>query len=156
MQQWFDAYGESHQNPTNKLVHWICVPLIFYSIIGLLASIPSDYLKAPFSPELQPYVHWGTVLVLLGLIFYMVHSVTILIGVLLYSLLCLQIVVWFGALSTPLWLSSLIIFAAAWIGQFYGHKVEGKKPSFFQDVQFLLIGPAWLIHFIYKKVGIRY
>lgn len=156
MQQWFDAYGESHQNPTNKLVHWICVPLIFYSIIGLLASIPADYLKAPFSPELQPYIHWGTVLVLLGLIFYLVHSLTILVGVLLYSLLCLQAVVWFQNLSMPLWLSSLIIFVAAWIGQFVGHKIEGKKPSFFQDIQFLLIGPAWLIHFIYKKVGIRY
>jgi uncharacterized membrane protein YGL010W len=56
----------------------------------------------------------------------------------------------------PLWLVSLVIFAVAWIGQFYGHKVEGKKPSFFKDIQFLLIGPAWLMHFVYKKLGIPY
>jgi len=53
------------------------------------------------------------------------------------------------------WRLSLAIFIVAWIGQFIGHKIEGKKPSFFEDLQFLLIGPAWLLHFIYKKVGIR-
>ena len=57
---------------------------------------------------------------------------------------------------TELWKVSLIIFIIAWIGQFIGHKIEGKKPSFFQDIQFLLIGPAWLIGFIYRRFNIRY
>jgi uncharacterized membrane protein YGL010W len=56
----------------------------------------------------------------------------------------------------PLWAVSLIIFTGAWIGQFVGHKIEGKKPSFFKDLQFLLIGPAWLLSFIYRKIGITY
>jgi uncharacterized membrane protein YGL010W len=56
----------------------------------------------------------------------------------------------------PLWLVSVIIFVIAWIGQFYGHKIEGKKPSFLKDVQFLMIGPAWLMHFVYRKLGIPY
>lgn len=155
MQQWFDAYGESHQNPVNKTIHWFCVPLIFYSIIGLLASIPHGFLDAFFASALHPYIHWGTVLVLIGLIFYLLHSLSILIGVAVYSAICLLAVQWFSTLAMPLWLSSLIIFVAAWIGQFYGHKIEGKKPSFFKDLQFLLIGPAWLLHFIYKKAGIR-
>jgi len=61
-----------------------------------------------------------------------------------------------GAQGYPLWAVSLGIFALAWIGQFYGHKIEGKKPSFFKDLQFLLIGPAWLMHFVYKKMRIPY
>jgi uncharacterized membrane protein YGL010W len=61
-----------------------------------------------------------------------------------------------GAISIDLWAISLIIFALAWIFQFVGHKIEGKKPSFFKDVQFLLIGPAWLMHFVYKKLNISY
>jgi uncharacterized membrane protein YGL010W len=74
----------------------------------------------------------------------------------LFGALCL-----FGArvvagLGYPMWAVSLGIFVLAWIGQFYGHKVEGKKPSFFKDLQFLLIGPAWLMHFVYKKIGIPY
>ena len=50
----------------------------------------------------------------------------------------------------------LLTFIIAWVGQFIGHKIEGQKPSFFEDLQFLLIGPAWLISFIYKKIGIKY
>jgi len=56
----------------------------------------------------------------------------------------------------PLWAIAVIVFALAWVGQFYGHKVEGKKPSFLKDIQFLLIGPAWLMHFIYRRLGITY
>jgi uncharacterized membrane protein YGL010W len=56
----------------------------------------------------------------------------------------------------PVWQTSLGLFVLAWIGQFIGHKIEGKKPSFFKDVVFLLIGPAWLMHFIYKKLDIAY
>ena len=54
------------------------------------------------------------------------------------------------------WLVCAVIFVLAWIGQFIGHKIEGKKPSFLEDVKFLLIGPIWLLHFICKKIGIRY
>ena len=39
VQQWINEYAESHQNPINVKIHWICVPLIMLSIIGLLANI---------------------------------------------------------------------------------------------------------------------
>ncbi|MDX5481900.1 MAG: DUF962 domain-containing protein [Hymenobacteraceae bacterium] len=157
MQQWFDEYGQSHRNHTNKLIHWVCVPLIFFSIIALLASIPSGALKEPFPPQVQPYMHFGTVVVLLGLLFYLRLSFTMFLGM---ALVC-AVVLWAvqvvdTAFDTPLWLIALVIFVLAWIGQFYGHKVEGKKPSFFKDLQFLLIGPAWLLGFIYRKLGIPY
>ena len=58
--------------------------------------------------------------------------------------------------ALPLWQTCLIVFVLAWIGQFYGHKVEGQKPSFFEDLQYLMIGPAWLMSFIYGKFGIKY
>ena len=56
----------------------------------------------------------------------------------------------------PLWLSSIVAFVILWIMQFVGHHIEGKKPSFFKDIQFLLIGPAWVIGFIYDRLGIDY
>jgi uncharacterized membrane protein YGL010W len=75
----------------------------------------------------------------------------IVIGILLYAGYLMAILV-----PLPLWATSLILFSIAWVGQFWGHKVEGKKPSFLKDVQFLLIGPVWLLSFIYRKLGIRY
>ena len=88
-------------------------------------------------------------------IYYISLSKTLWIGLLLFALLCLWLcqMIEQADFIQP-WLLYLVIFVVAWIGQFYGHKVEGKKPSFFKDIQFLMIGPAWLMSFIYKKLGI--
>ena len=163
MQEWLDAYGESHQNKTNKLIHWVCVPIIFFNVIGLLASVPNDMFTSILGDSnfLSPYMHFGTVIIILGGIFYLRLSFKMFIGILIWSLFCLWGNEQLSHLTIagnviPLWQSSLILFILAWIGQFIGHKIEGEKPSFFEDLQFLMIGPAWLIAFIYKKIGISY
>jgi len=151
-----NEYGESHQDETNKAIHWICVPLIFFSIVGLIASIPSEGLQRFIGPD-SPYANWAGIVLALILIYYVTISIPLSVGMLLFGVLCLfgvNLISKFGI--APLWLICIVIFILAWIGQFYGHKVEGKKPSFFKDVQFLLIGPAWLMHFIYKRLGIPY
>lgn len=149
-------YGESHQDHTNKIIHWICVPLIFFSIVGLIASIPSEGVQRFLGPG-NPYANWAAVVLILVLIYYVSLSVPLSVGMMLFGVLCLYIARIISQSDVaPLWLVSLIVFVVAWIGQFYGHKVEGKKPSFLKDIEFLLIGPAWLMHFIYRKLGIPY
>ena len=149
-------YGESHQDETNKIIHWICVPLIFFSVVGLIASIPSESVQR-FLGEGNPYANWAAVVLILVLIYYVSLSIPLSIGMMLFIVLCLY---WVRLIVqsdiAPLWLVSIIVFVVGWIGQFFGHKVEGKNPSFLKDVQFLLIGPAWLLHFIYRKLGIPY
>lgn len=154
--QLLSEYGESHQNATNKAIHWICVPAIFFSIVGLIASIPSGPVQALLG-EGNPYANWATVILIIVIAYYVTLSIWLTVGMTLFSLACIVLAAKLATLSiAPLWAISLTIFVVAWIGQFYGHKVEGKKPSFFKDVQFLMIGPAWLMHFIYKKLGIPY
>lgn len=147
--EWLSEYGESHTNKTNKFIHWICVPVIFFSVVGLLYGI-----KLP--------VHWeghalNAAMIVTGLVilYYLKLSPSLAIGMLLFSTFCLFIahLIERSAIM-PLWLFCVILFVLAWIGQFYGHKIEGKKPSFLKDLQFLMIGPAWLMSFIYKKIGI--
>jgi uncharacterized membrane protein YGL010W len=149
IQQWLNEYGESHQDHTNKTIHWICVPAIFFSITGLLYSI-----KLPFTISgLQLNV--AMIVLMLIVFYYLSLSKTLWVGLFLFAVFCIRLC-WFIERSgiLPLWLFSVIVFVLAWIGQFYGHKIEGKKPSFLKDIQFLLIGPAWLMSFIYKKLGI--
>jgi uncharacterized membrane protein YGL010W len=148
-------YGESHQNGINKTIHWICVPLIFFSVIGLIASIPAYPLQVLLG-DFNPYANWATVVFILTIAYYLSLSVPLAIGMAFFGIFCLMLVRIISMMDIPLWLMSLIIFVVAWIGQFYGHKIEGKKPSFLKDIQFLLIGPAWLMHFIYKSLGIPY
>ena len=150
--QWLSEYGESHTNATNKLIHWICVPAIFFSITGLLYSI-----KLPLLITGNLLLNVAMIALSLTTIYYLALSIKIGIGMLLFGCICLVICYIIEVfLPFPLWLFSIILFVLAWIGQFYGHKVEGKKPSFFKDIQFLLIGPMWLMSFVYKKIGITF
>lgn len=151
IQQWLSEYGESHQNVTNKTIHWICVPAIFFSIVGLLFSIK---LGVMLTPALELNV--AIIVLLLVVLYYVRLSPSLAVGMLLFSLACLAIAQQIESSGAKLWLVCTIVFVLAWIGQFFGHKVEGKKPSFLKDIQFLMIGPAWLMSFIYKKLGIGY
>lgn len=154
--QLLSEYGESHQNATNKAIHWICVPLIFFSVVSLIFSIPSGLVQTVLG-EGNVYANWATITMIVLMVYYVTLSIPLSIGMFLFGTLCLVMAKSIMQLQVaPLWVIALTIFVLAWIGQFYGHKVEGKKPSFFKDLQFLLIGPAWLMHFIYKKFGIPY
>jgi len=155
--EWFDAYGESHQNPTNKAIHWVCVPVILFATVGLFWSIPRLGMDDVLPGGAAPYLNWGSLLVLGSLIFYARLSYVLALGmgvvsaVVIAGLLAIE-----SASSMPLWQVCTIVFVLAWIGQFIGHKIEGKKPSFFEDLQFLMIGPIWLLGFIYRKLDIAY
>jgi uncharacterized membrane protein YGL010W len=146
-------YGESHRNPWNKFIHWICVPAIVWTVVALLWSIP---FPAALQSDIVP-VNWASLALLLAQIYYFRLSMSLGLGLLLYNVLMLWLTVLVDATSPwPLWQVALAVFILAWIGQFIGHVIEGKRPSFFKDVQFLLIGPAWLMAFIYRLLGISY
>ncbi len=148
-----EHYGESHQNATNKLVHWVCVPTIVFSVLGLFYSIP-------FPIEKTWLLNWAGVFMAACMVYYFVLSVPLALGMAFVSAAML-----FGnhAIAQSVGGSASghlkivgTAFVAAWIVQFIGHKIEGKKPSFLEDVQYLMIGPVWLLSFIYQKIGVRY
>ena len=149
--QLLDKYGESHQNHTNKMIHWICVPAIMFSLLGLLYQIPFPL------AEKGLFTNWAAVFLAFALIYYLRLSIPMFLGFIVVGGLLLWGIhnVSVAAGGNAGWVM-LGIFVVAWIGQFIGHKIEGKKPSFLQDLQFLLIGPAWLLHFIYDQLGVRY
>lgn len=144
-----EEYGVSHKNPVNKLIHWICVPLIILSIIFLLGAIPA--------PEIMSNkgLNWSFIVMGAALFYYMFLSTSLAIGMLIvFFMMSIIFEIVLESTSYPIWGIGLTIFVLAWIGQFYGHKIEGKKPSFLKDVQFLLIGPLWLLNSLYKQLGI--
>jgi len=151
--QLLEKYGESHTNLTNKFIHWICVPSIMFSMLMLIFCIP-------FFVDRSFWMNWAMVILILAWVYYARLSMTMLFGfiviggLMMWGIVSLYALTDYDAGKLSLW--ALIIFVVAWIGQFIGHKIEGKKPSFLEDLQFLLIGPAWLMHFIFKKMGIQY
>jgi uncharacterized membrane protein YGL010W len=150
---WFAAYGESHQHPTNELIHWICVPAIFACVLGFISLLPvPEALSDRFS-----WFNWTHAAIALASLFYLRLSPAIAAGMLAFMALCnLLLVVAEMFVSVPMWWIYGGVFVVAWIGQFIGHHVEGRRPSFLHDVVFLLIGPAWLLSRAYRKVGQKY
>jgi len=134
----FERYGESHRHPTNKAIHWICVPLIAWSLLALLwaASPAAAY-----------------ALIGLSFVFYLTLSFALAMGMLAVAALMVAPLALGGAALLPV---AAGLFVAAWIGQFIGHRIEGRKPSFLEDLRFLLVGPAWLLHLVYRRLGVPY
>lgn len=145
---WLAEYGASHENHANKILHWICVPLIMLSLVAMLAAIPR-----PAAFPASPWLHWGTVLLAAALAYYFILAPRLALGVVVLGIALLLATRGLAQLPWPLAASGAVIFAVAWIGQFVGHHFEGKRPAFFKDLQFLLIGPLWLLAWIYRRCG---
>lgn len=142
-------YGESHRNETNKAIHWICVPVIVWTVMAGFYVLPQ-----PAFMQALPWLNWLTLVLAGALVYYLVLSPTLAIGVAAYALVSYGIILALETAGLVLWQVALVLFVLAWLGQFWGHKIEGKKPSFFKDIQFLLIGPAWLLSFLYRRLGL--
>jgi uncharacterized membrane protein YGL010W len=149
---WLGEYAVSHQNPINKLLHWICVPAIVLAVMGLLWATPVPAVFAALSPRLN----WAVVVAAAAIVYYLLLSRRLAVGIALAFAGLLLLTQALTRLPWPLWQSSLVIFVVAWIGQFVGHLAEGRRPSFFKDVQFLLIGPLWLLASAYRRLRLRY
>jgi uncharacterized membrane protein YGL010W len=134
-----EAYSVSHRNHTNELIHVVCVPAIVFSLLGLLWAVH------PLAAFL---------VVAISLAYYVRLSVPLALGMLLMSGAMLVLL----ALIPPsrLLLVSVVVFVLAWIGQFIGHGIEGRKPSFLDDLRFLLIGPLFVLGYLYRRARIAY
>jgi uncharacterized membrane protein YGL010W len=150
--EWLAEYGDSHRNPTNKLLHWLCVPVIVLSVLGFVWALPAPEAFA----RLSPWLNWATLVIAAGLVYYAAMSPRLALGMLPVMAAMVWLLARLDALATPLWLICAVAFVVAWIGQFIGHAIEGRRPSFFKDLQFLMIGPLWLLSFVYQRLGFRY
>jgi uncharacterized membrane protein YGL010W len=131
-------YGESHRDPRNELIHCVAIPLIMLSLIGLLFAI-------------HPWVAYGFVAA--SMVYYARLSLVFLLAMAVLSGIALLLVHAMGSRALPI---SIAIFVAAWIAQFIGHKMEGKKPSFFEDLQYLWVGPLFVLGKLFAKLGVRW
>ncbi len=141
MEALLDEYAESHQHPVNKRIHFLCVPAIFWSILALLWTVEAPLVFNLAIPA-----------AILVTIYYLWKSPRLAVPLVVFMILCGVLNILIQRAGWPLWAIALGVFIIAWIGQFIGHAIEGKKPSFFKDLQFLLVGPAWIAnHWLNKK-----
>ena len=145
-----DQYSESHKNKTNVIIHGIAVPSIFFVTFGLIWAIPVPEFIAMFG------ITWAHIVALPVLFYYFKLSGPIGAAMTLFIIACFGGVNLLVYLNISVWKFCLSLFVIMWILQFIGHKIEGKKPSFFDDLRFLLVGPAWWWMHWLKRLNISY
>lgn len=145
---WLSEYGLVHRHPINVLIHKIAVPAIVFSLFGLLWSVPALSL---FGISLN----WSITVVIPILVYYFFLSPPLAVGMVMWAIVQTGLYYWFDEmLGWPLGWICLIIFGISWVLQFVGHSIEGQRPSFLEDLRFLLIGPLWILRAFYKRLGI--
>ena len=133
------SYAESHRHPTNEIIHCICVPAIVFALLGLLWAV-------------HPFL--AALVAVAALIYYASLSRAFAAGmVVMVAPMLLLLDMLPSNWVLPL---SIVVFVVAWIGQFIGHNIEGKKPSFFDDLRYLLIGPLFVLSFLYQRWHVHY
>ena len=149
--RWFASYSADHRHATNRLIHVVCVPAILWSVIALLWCIPSPgtWFRAGLWAGLAMFAAWA---------FYYRASKRLGLGMLLVFVAMGWLTRWLhdGLGTADLLVLATGVFVVAWIGQFVGHEIEGRKPSFFTDLTYLLIGPAWVLVKLYRRLGWSY
>ena len=145
LSHYIEEYSFSHQNKFNILIHKFCVPLIMFSLLGIMKAfpVPADW---------PLWLDWSLIFIIFSFGYYsFLKNIRVILALLL---LIIPMIAILEFLRPKFFILSVIIFVLAWIGQFIGHKIEGKKPSFFQDLFFLFIGPIWTMNKIMAQLGI--
>jgi uncharacterized membrane protein YGL010W len=149
--RWLGNYAEDHRNPTNVLIHWICVPAILWTVIAALWVIPVPSLLGRAGL-------WAGVAMFFAIAFYM--RLSRMLGVAMFGVFVVLGVITellYRELGpTHLLYLAIGVFVVAWIAQFVGHHIEGKRPSFLTDLAYLLIGPVWIVAKLLRRAGISY
>lgn len=153
--RWFNAYSQDHQHPLNQRLHVFCVPAIVWSLMAMLYAVPTPEALAAVFP---PFGVFAAVLAVLSVMFWVWMSLPLGLGIAVLTLAGF----WVNALileamgATALLVIGALVFIVAWIGQFIGHHIEGRRPSFFTDLVYLMIGPPWVLAKGYRGLGLRW
>ncbi|WP_457128634.1 Mpo1 family 2-hydroxy fatty acid dioxygenase [Mucilaginibacter sp. HD30] len=148
-----DEYASFHTNPTNRIMNYICIPLVSFGILAFVWSIP--FPKLEFLGKNQTFINWASFVVASALYYYLRLSpmlsylMLFLLGVFSYVIVSLEHTFVLAQIG-------LVLFVIGNIGQLIGYKNEGRRPVFAQDFKFMLIAPMWLLSLILKRFKIRY
>ncbi|HEV2620994.1 MAG TPA: Mpo1-like protein [Frateuria sp.] len=150
MQNWLDGYSADHRNPINQALHWICVPPIVWTVVALLWTVPVP------AAWLKPGA-WAVFAMVAAFAWYWKHSHRLGGALLVAFVLLALFTAWLFDVLGPVRLrwTAIVVFVVAWIGQFIGHHYEGHRPSFLTDLSYLLVGPAWLMEKLLRKLGFK-
>jgi uncharacterized membrane protein YGL010W len=155
---YFDRLDASHQNPTNRLLHWFFVPVMVLGLLGMAWALPFPHIG--FIGKYSGFFNWASFVIAFAMYYYLKLSplLSYFALFLLFGLSygVMQLELYEKAGGPPLALVSVIVLFAGLAGQYIGGKIEDKEQSFNDDTKLLAITPLWVLYSLTKKFGLRY
>ena len=149
---WLKHYEDTHQDLTYPAIYWAAVPMVVVGTVGVLWTLP---IPDGFF-EISPLLNWGSAFLMSAAVYYFIISVSLAIGMLPFVLGVAGIQAWLEQSDfTPLRVS-LGLLVAGIIGLFMGHRNKSSLRPVLQDLQLMMIGPAWLLSVLYRRIGIPF
>jgi len=149
---WLLRYEQNHSDLNNPWVYWAAVPMVVAGTVGLLWSLP---VPAEFH-EISPLLNWGSAFLMAATIYYFIISLSIAIGMLPFLLGLAALQVWLTDSVYPALAISTGLAVAGTVGLAMGRRGAGGVRAVIEDLQLMMIGPAWLLSVIYRRFGIPY
>ncbi len=149
---WLARYEANHTDLSNPVVYWAAVPMVVIGTVGLLWSLP---IPVEFY-EISPFLNWGSAFLIAATIYYFIISLSIAIGMLPFMLGLASLQIWLTASQFPAQGVSIGLLVAGTVGLWLGRRGSGQIRGLLQDLQLMMIGPAWLLSVIYRRLGIPY
>jgi len=149
---WLERYEQNHSNLTNPWVYWAAVPMVVVGTVGLLWYLP---VPAEFY-EISPLLNWGSTFLMATTVYYFIISLSLAIGMLPFMLGLASLQLWLVASDYPALGVSTGLLVAGITGLWLGRRGEGSLRDVLQDLQLMMIGPAWLLSVMYRRFGIPF
>ena len=131
----FADYAQHHRTAGNRWCHLVGIPLIAFSLLGLLAI------------ELFRVGAWPVEASLLFLLL-TAQGYIRLDARLGAALAVIYVLFYLGARLLP-WQVNLGLFVLGWVFQFIGHGVfEKRAPAFLHNLAHLRVGPLWVLNHV--------
>ncbi len=151
-EDWLERYESSHRDLAHPWIFWVSVPMVIVGTVGLLWNLP---IPAEFH-AISPLLNWGSTFLMVTAVYYFIISLSLAIGLLPFVLAVAFVHVWLPQTDySPLRVSTGL-FVAGVIGLWMGHRDERGLSPIFEDFQTVMIGPAWLLSLLYKRLGLPY
>ena len=149
---WLKHYEDTHQDLTYPVIYWAAVPMVVVGTVGVFWNMPIP--DAFF--EISPLLNWGTAFLMSAAVYYFIISVSLAIGMLPFVLGVAGIHTWLEQSDFSPLRVSIGLLAAGIIGLFMGHRNKSSLRPVLQDIQLMMIGPAWLLSVLYRRIGIPF
>jgi len=147
---WLQRYADSHGELSNPALYWAAVPMVVLGGVGLLwiVPIPEEYAR------ISPLLNWGSTFLMAATVYYFIISVSLAIGMLPFVIGVAAFQTWLAMSDfSPLRVSAGLLLAGT-LGLWVGRRRQWSPGPVFRDLQMVMIGPAWLLSVLYRRIGI--